>query len=463
MSNPIHVISEQMGNFYNRREVEYSMHVLQDIVQTTLNNKSAIIEVFSKFETWDAEKLRIKFELEIPREILLHSIRSLYRDLENIDNLRELAVVLRYVTKKVDTTVDEFYKLLFERYGFKANMNAKLSRVFSKAVQDDWQRRLDYVKRNYTEGYFENFKTGDNFKEHNKLLARIGDTFAESKLKQTWYLSISPYDFARMSDGTSWSSCHDIDGCHRAGAISYMLDKMSALFYMEDDKGQLISRQWVGIEHNAVHFNRKYGASSTNDGAINQVYDQFKAVVSSDCDIEIDTKSHLHSTPNSQHYRDYHDYNSTILTLPSGTFDISYDELVGRVAICLQCGNEFTETDELTCGDCNNSRYCAKCGDTHNADDMTFVDGDYYCSDCFENTFVICSVCDGILRTRGGEYYTHHDEIVCDSCYNRGDYISCERCGDVMTRDESIAVDTDGYTDYYCVDCAPSIPRIEEE
>lgn len=98
----------------------------------------------------------------------------------------------------------------------------------------------------------------------------------------------------------------------------------------------------------------------------------------------------------------------------------------------------------------SNYNYCYHCNDIVAIDDLTEVQGYYYCESCLESRFYLCDDC--------GEYtdetWTAHDsrdnEIeICECCRDNGDYRMCDRCDGLHHEDN---VHTDNYHTY-CDDC----------
>lgn len=130
-------------------------------------------------------------------------------------------------------------------------------------------------------------------------------------------------------------------------------------------------------------------------------------------------------------------------------------------AICGCCDEELFELwidgeYRMVCADCaeqNGYVRCEDCGAWVHEDDVIPVDEDirytytsYVCPDCADNYFR-CDNCGNYYSDR----YTRRDDygnVICDSCYEDGDYITCDDCGRITDDFEEI----DG--SYYCWACA---------
>ncbi len=131
-------------------------------------------------------------------------------------------------------------------------------------------------------------------------------------------------------------------------------------------------------------------------------------------------------------------------------------------AVCGCCDEELFELwidgeMKLVCADCaeqNGYVRCEDCGDWVHEDDVIPVDDgiryvltSYVCPDCAERNYYRCDDCGDYFSYR----FTRRDDygnVICDTCYEDNDYITCEDCGRI-TNDYCVIDD-----DYYCCSCA---------
>lgn len=140
------------------------------------------------------------------------------------------------------------------------------------------------------------------------------------------------------------------------------------------------------------------------------------------------------------------------------------NETVNTCAECGCVGEELFELwingeYKLVCADCaeaNGYYRCEDCGEWVHEDDMLVVNSGirwatqhYVCSDCAERSYYKCDDC--------GDYFTEQNvrrddygNCICDNCYDRGDYITCDDCG-IITSDYEWNEHDDCY---YCSSCA---------
>lgn len=128
---------------------------------------------------------------------------------------------------------------------------------------------------------------------------------------------------------------------------------------------------------------------------------------------------------------------------------------------CSMCGElitgEYEEIDgEPICSECfsYNYCYCDICGSIESNNDINFVDCDerYVCDNCLDSEYEKCENCGEYFGRYNG--YTIHDGyggtyVVCEGCYQSGDYSYCDECGDYFESDYCHC-----QNDYcYCDDC----------
>lgn len=93
---------------------------------------------------------------------------------------------------------------------------------------------------------------------------------------------------------------------------------------------------------------------------------------------------------------------------------------------------------------------CIECKDRFAKKLLKNINGDNYCSDCFQETFTYCRECNGIIETESATLW--NDDYWCETCIDNETFI-CEGCRNRFHNDESYR----GRDDYiYCSDCVPS-------
>ena len=77
----------------------------------------------------------------------------------------------------------------------------------------------------------------DKDEDWERNYARFADAINPLRVEKNVVVSWNLYDYLTMSQGNSWTSCHDIDsqGCYSSGTLSYALDESSVVVYMLPD------------------------------------------------------------------------------------------------------------------------------------------------------------------------------------------------------------------------------------
>jgi len=134
---------------------------------------------------------------------------------------------------------------------------------------------------------------------------------------------------------------------------------------------------------------------------------------------------------------------------------------------CEDCSGDAGE-DFYTCGDrmlCESCYsegygYCESCSETYPSDDFVQVHGlrnhggdQYMCRGCAEE-HPECGKCDGryVSELIRGEY---DNAPLCESCYDSGDFASCDDCGDIEDSGDITRVESERDTRDLCSACLP--------
>ena len=122
--------------------------------------------------------------------------------------------------------------------------------------------------------------------------------------------------------------------------------------------------------------------------------------------------------------------------------------------------NCVTELDYCYCEECGQWRYADEFHGLHRRNPRQFET--YLCEDCLEDNsdYVQCSECEEWFDANYATMIdTAYDTTICLACYE-DDYVTCEKCGDVITVADS---EWDDNTDaYYCSSCYEKIQKIKD-
>lgn len=127
---------------------------------------------------------------------------------------------------------------------------------------------------------------------------------------------------------------------------------------------------------------------------------------------------------------------------------------------CERCGQLFLTADALNNGICDHCadverHTCVHCGQY--VDDLETmretVDGDHICADCVEpgGDYAECEDCHKYFRIVDGRI-DEHGTTLCEDCYDRGCYSTCDQCGCIVSDGDAIWCDDN--QEVYCEDCA---------
>lgn len=345
----------------------------------------------------------------------------------------------------------------------------------------------------------------------NYQFALVGDALNPMNVKATAIISVNPVDFLRMSFGHKWASCMTTDkenrrhadnnyhGMYCGGVESYMLDDSTFLVYYLPAEWNGNEPEW---EDKLKRCNFHIGQDKIVQG---RVYpdgrDGGDPTLSTDMrNLVQKVISDIFGEPNywtvkkgtdacgsvvyseGSHYRDYTCYGDCTVSYWKRIdgYQNEHRFTIGHDSVCPECGEYHCWDENIFCEYCTDEReiyHCTHCGDRIDEDDVVWVDGEPYCSDCVS----WCEDCeeyvvyDEITRTYNDRYvcnhclnerytwcddvneYVYDDDVIeteegnhyhVDSYEDWGD---CEECGEHHDRDSLIY---DEETDaYYCQSC----------
>ena len=265
-------------------------------------------------------------------------------------------------------------------------------------------------------------------------------------------LSIHPLDFMTMSDNDcGWSSCMSWadHGDFRQGTVEMMNSPMVVMAYLKS------STDYVLNSADKVYWNSKRwrqlfivtpevicaikGYPYWNEGLEKEAMIWIKELVeTSDLDGFGPYDDKLYEYSGHNNYITYGE--DTRIPLEFGT-KLMYNDLYDRHRIficedayrlpdyimysgeseCMCCGGvlyDWESESDLFCPDCDPVYRCSECGDWHTLDELIEVDGDYYCSYCYDDHIVECASCG-----------TPHDyrNMTCVHLASDRDHVSIEK------------------------------------
>lgn len=299
----------------------------------------------------------------------------------------------------------------------------------------------------------------------------------KTKIKGKLCLSIHPLDFLSLSENNhNWRSCHSLDGCYRAGNLSYMADSSTLICYLKSDEDVAIhnfpesikwnSKKWrmllfVSEAKRMIFAGRQY-PYSLDDTILSRVFellqndftfsphtwgqwdntyiDGFNSPIYGDMSTNwyylmgekhsLVSIADLINSPNETlHYNDL--LFSSVYKRPYYAYKLNW---FGRVSAwsgpgqekfnigsdipCICCGKNHIDksTETMLCEDCFKHKYtftCEHCGCLVEEEPINFQ-GDNICSHCYDNT-MICSKCGERNYIDEGEITTGN-KFICHNC-----------------------------------------------
>ena len=111
---------------------------------------------------------------------------------------------------------------------------------------------------------------------------------------------------------------------------------------------------------------------------------------------------------------------------------------------------------ESTNGQLEDGYQCCNCGEYVGEDDAYSMDGDYYCSDCYDELFTYCEDCNNHYSNENFTWIEGMNKYVCDECLT--EYYRCDDCGEWFTDTYSV----DNGEKYVCGDCLDKYTQCDE-
>lgn len=228
----------------------------------------------------------------------------------------------------------------------------------------------------------ENGIDADGTAERRRLMTQYAESVNPYRTERTLVLSVNPADYALMSNGSSWSSCHNVarhsmhgadeqwerhPGEYQAGCFSYMNDGVTLVAYtlVPSDGWNAVplclrpknTRQLFYVHPDGQLFiqSRPYPHQSAETQRNVRAF--VHSVLSDVCGFENKWAAprrgageNIVSQDSYLHYPDYHAFSES--TRLSYTKSVEQDVLngeynssfgIGQDALCLLCGNDYME------------------------------------------------------------------------------------------------------------------------
>jgi hypothetical protein len=265
----------------------------------------------------------------------------------------------------------------------------------------------------------------------------------QKKIKGTLCLSIHPMDYVTMSDNDhGWSSCMgwiDDPGDYRLGTIEMMNSPYVVVAYLKSDNDELYlndefrwnSKRWrqllvispdliLGnkqypynndeLQGTAMKWLRELALATHNYGP----YSETAINIENRADNYIDGNKAVYFNLDMDYmYNDIYDFRLAYFNPNYKKSD--YSLFLSGPAVCIGCGDVIeshqVEACRVVCQNCSGEARCCSCGDWHDVNDLYCVDGNYYCSYCYDDLYS-CDLCGAKFDAQNGG----HSVVYINTC-----------------------------------------------
>lgn len=425
--------------------IPYSSAAIHKICDTAIKAKKGLRDILSHSEFYNADTMCIDTVADIPNPSSERDAADAFRHIlatyqaEYPNDYKRLVRVYKFFN--IEKFMDIKDNSEFKELGLHIANGMKPSRAINKFFQETGISRAS---------------------NYEKEFAKLSDYLTSNSIKRRITLSVNPIDYLRMSEGVSWTSCHNVrnGGCYSNGVFSYMMDKQAMVLSLLDPDDEQpsylqnkINRMMFFLNENGDILQSRLYPQVRIPAIEDFLADWVNNIISKCLDVENCYQAAVENTTcakyvDSQgvHYRDYgcDGFGQRIFTQNGETPKQFH---IGHESYCVNCGRINTSTGRVidNCDDtayatiytayqCPLRRYlfnedAISCGDAR----LNPADGKYYlewheCKDC------------------GAIFFGKH--IYCENCRDRHDTPICEECGEIIVGD---VIEVDGKT--YCEDC----------
>lgn len=238
--------------------------IVSKMVENSIDAKKKIIEVLRKHPNWIEDEMCIvlsdkKQERNFSKTAIFDFYYALlkcngYNDLD-ADKKERIRVAftelkkigVQFLTPVERPIVDALNALNPE---YRIHYTGKTSKIIMKVCKEEGLDKLE---------------------DFQKKFAELSDLINPREIQVKEVISVNPVDFLEMSNGEAfnWVSCHNlIDGCHKAGTISYLLDHDSLVYF------QVLEETPIENIHNVSRYLRQVWMYKDECLAASRLYPQ---------------------------------------------------------------------------------------------------------------------------------------------------------------------------------------------
>lgn len=499
----------------------YTESAVSEIVEKSLEAKQELKNILQNHPKWNEDNLMIRFDADIKRDIDINECDYFYLYLLRLNNA--------IFSATPESVTDEEWRQEAEKANERHRLINKIAGGKTQIMSDKEIDEANEIMKRIPETEKRRFNSGqkrskavskiardfgfDKDPDWQREFAAYGDAVNPMKVTRHTCISINPIDFLLSSNGDSWSTCHNINkekyhGCNCSGVISYMLDPVTICMYTVDasydgDEIEIQPKHNRMMIYMAPNFRHFVASKCYPDGTV-EAGENFRTIfenVISEC-LDVpnlwvkdndDLQDYITLGDNGQ-ATCYEDWQYVDRNHICHVFHKSVEENktsqpvieVGKAPICVECGFEHSEKEQINCCHPFRERYCENCGVEVDYDDIVYsVYHDVYgCVNCmsysdysddwFYNDEVVFVPDSGnhgeyvdihALQNSGNFAYCdschtwhsiyHASETVdgytlCENCVEKFGLVTCEECGCVGLAGNMIEADDGGYLCSYC-------------
>lgn len=415
-------MNELKNDFYNvmyKYQKSFGETGVMANLQVWAQNKASLLELLRRHPGWVEKEKAIVFNYRENRELdrgvideaaffLEEMAEEQIRDAEEKESF--MVAFRAAITEYGSTLSNAALEIIRSRGGIKCASGQKTSRIIGRLCR---QFHVDAHSR------------------YNSVYARLSDALNPLQIQKTAVLSLYPCDFLEMSNkDNTWISCHNIrDGGYQAGALSYMTDSVSMIFFTVDNevtenfhRFPKRNRQMFFYRDRRLFQSRLY---PDEQAELNRQYRSLVQKAIASCLGEpnfwklITDRDKLDecciTVSGSRQYHDYAYYgNLSLLKAADGSVP-SYESCfeIGAPPLCVCCGRPYQDRGALSCRS-ENLVVCKECGRTVEKSNARYADGAFYCHACLH----ICAVCGEMIHGAMFPAYNRRGQLVeiCQSC-----------------------------------------------
>lgn len=437
---------DTMAEYLSLCNIPYSMSAIRKICKTAEIAKERLRSILSHSEFYNPETMCIDTVADIPNPSSISDAENAFGNIVNSyqeefpNDYKRLSRVYKFF--HLNCFLDIKDNSEFKELGLHIANGMKPSRAINKFFQETGISRVSNYEKEY---------------------AKLSDFLVNNTVKRRITLSVNPIDYLRMSEGVSWTSCHNIrrGGCYCNGVFSYMMDEQAMVLSLLDPNDEKpsylqdkINRMMFFLNENGdILQSRLYPQvriPAIEDFLANWVNETLAKCLEVENLYEVaveNTACNSYVTSSGVHYRDYgcDGFGQRIFTQNGNE---SFRFYIGHDSYCVLSGEVNTRTNHVVRSD---------------ASDPTrvniYMD---YCCPSSQNGFTEYDVLSGRakLNPADGKYYLEWHEcrdcgeiffgrhIYCENCRDHHDVPICEECGEIIVGD---VIEVDGKT--YCREC----------